>query len=1321
MPETYDLTQLDPNTFEHMVNSLALCVLGAGHTGFGPGSDGGRDGYFEGKAPYPSETDQWSGRWYIQCKFHKPHLSKDPQKWLLERIQEEIDEFKKTDSKRTWPNNWIIATNIDPSGAPMTGAFDQARKLVSEANSKLRNRFHIWGGRKILGLLSLHSEISSYYKHFLTPGHILTTIYEELKDARAEVDTIIRFLIVKHFDEQKYTKLEQAGYSADTRPGIHRLFVDLPFRANDYELQGLATAYLVQTSAKCHRVDVNQVDTKEWRLWRHFPSRARVWFLRGGPGQGKSTIGQYFCQIQRAALILQKDAPSVLPREKAIALEIKEEAEKTGFWPTVPRIPINIELKDFAQWYGQRKKSDARGVLTYLAEKISTNVEQPVLVGTLKRALGTRSWVVVFDGLDEVPQDVKDLVATEISSFIDGIVLETDADVLAVCTSRPQGYSGQFSDLDGPTIDLISLSSDLALKCAKPVIELGRSEKEAREFFQTLTTSIQSNSVRELMTTPLQAHIMAVVVRDGGRPPERRWQLYTNFYQVIKKREANRDLPDKRLAKLLREENQLLKSVHNRLGFVLHARAETSEGAQTHLNKGEFKELVADAVSQMMESDIDTTINVLMDATTERLVLVNTPDDGNHVRFDIRPLQEFFAAEFLYESVKANDLRQRLELIAGDSHWREVMHFLLSALVENDRKTELSVAIQVLEHLNEGDDESCPRSLNRRLGRGALLAARLFQEGVLEQDRRIRQQFRRCLEPIEGFTDAKSLEVLLQVHQPNSFSWLINFLVDCLRESNRSENVGAAIVLSIILSDDHVLVDELKNLLHSAPPNYTAIVIDSVHNYTARKRKPETQSWFLEFIIEVLTKDSWASLGESAIKACLKLLKINGTHLTAIAKANDFSLFEIELLNEVISYEPSNNDTGVDNDYGIIKCKFFTHDWTTKTFNCGSWTRPLPRTIKKKGILEVAFRIIQFAQKRSLRALNSIIDIIKYNPDVISALPRHLFAYLPFDEYSKTSDQIDQLRLLSNKDFQSLMNKGFIGHRRVYRPSKPVDFGSEFTISQWKDLLEDSPTTALLLWGESVWNNISKPRPTSLDNIEIINDLVDKIVTSPWVLLNRINIFGRLLAKATPRKAELRRALIVASSDSVDTSSQWYGEFHPFKVNLPSEASLIPHLLYYLINFAESEIYLDWIPTMRRKTTPKLSEIVNKLVGPSKAIDKIANDTNISPHIRVAAAFISLLRNEDCDSLKSSQSVLLDNYTPEIKNWYFTAIRFYLSRFCPKQNPTANIVAGNALEFSREHYKNRQELDGLLRLWRESSYAPIQNTNAQKAWLVGSR
>ena len=172
---------------------------------------------------------------------------------------------------------------------------------------------------------------------------------------------------------------------------------------------------------------------------------------------------------------------------------------------------------------------------------------------------------------------------------------------------------------------------------------------------------LQSLSIAEIMTTPLQSHIMAVVVRDGGKPPERRWQLFSNFYQVIKKREANRKLPDRRLSKLLLEGDKLLKVVHNRLGFELHSRAETSKGAQTSLKKAEFQMIVQSIVEQLQDDDVEETVSALMEATTDRLVLVHTPDIGDEVRFDIRPLQEFFAGEYLSRVHKCHAARRTHE------------------------------------------------------------------------------------------------------------------------------------------------------------------------------------------------------------------------------------------------------------------------------------------------------------------------------------------------------------------------------------------------------------------------------------------------------------------------------------------------------------------------------------------------------------------------------------------------------------------------------------------------------------------------------------
>jgi hypothetical protein len=238
MFDNNSLSHLDPHTFAHLVNSLALRELGAGLSEFGPGSDGGRDGYFEGKAPYPSSEEQWSGIWYIQSKFHRPSLSRDSQKWLLNEITSELTAFKETNSKRKWPDIWIVATNIDPSGVPESGAFDASRKIVQKARSKLSKRFHIWGGAKILKLLVKHPDIADRFGHFLTPGNILTQLNNALDDGRATVKAILQHLIAKQFNDNRLTKLEQAGSQADARPTIHQLFIDLPFICKHHNLSG---------------------------------------------------------------------------------------------------------------------------------------------------------------------------------------------------------------------------------------------------------------------------------------------------------------------------------------------------------------------------------------------------------------------------------------------------------------------------------------------------------------------------------------------------------------------------------------------------------------------------------------------------------------------------------------------------------------------------------------------------------------------------------------------------------------------------------------------------------------------------------------------------------------------------------------------------------------------------------------------------------------------------------------------------------------------------------------------------------------------------
>jgi hypothetical protein len=340
---SYELTRLDSHNFEHLVNALTLRVMGAGYTGFGPGPDGGRDGFFEGSAPYPSVSDNWSGRWYVQSKFHAANLSKDSQKWLLKQIKLEIEAFSQADSKRKIPDNWIIATNIDPSGVSETGCFDAAKTLVKEFSPNLSKRFHIWGGRKILDLLASNPEVSAYYYDFLTPGNILKKLFEYFEDNQANIDEIIRYLIVSQLSEQQYTKLEQAGSSVDNRPGIQRLFTDIPFQVQPESQKCMAAETLVKAMAAVHRITSFSTRDPAWQNWSRAPERARAWFIRGGPGQGKSTLTQYAAQIQRAAFVLNNPSLNPSPAQVEIAREIKEFSSAQSLWTEYPRVPVTVQ------------------------------------------------------------------------------------------------------------------------------------------------------------------------------------------------------------------------------------------------------------------------------------------------------------------------------------------------------------------------------------------------------------------------------------------------------------------------------------------------------------------------------------------------------------------------------------------------------------------------------------------------------------------------------------------------------------------------------------------------------------------------------------------------------------------------------------------------------------------------------------------------------------------------------------------------------------------------------------------------------------------
>lgn len=1397
MNTNHQLDNLNAYSFQHMVNDLAMRVLGPGLTVFASGADGGRDAFFEGEAPYPSTEDKWSGVWYIQSKFRESRSSqssKTDSQWLLEQIKDEITAFKDSRRGRRKPDALIIATNVNPTAVAEKGSFDRANALIEEFDSNLAKQFHIWGKDKIISLLETHKDIANRYGHFLTSGEVLSELFKNIQDSTASHSEILRYLIVDQFSESFHAKLEQAGSSDDERPGIHELFVDIPFafeeKGKSFKKRNIAKE-IVKASQKPHSscaLDemMNQLEKLDKTL-----GRERVWFLRGGPGRGKSTIGQYFCQIQRASLILNKQM-KVRPTDRTRAEEIKKlssnlleeggasvETRDTSitsyeddfravtaelgydddyedddyddsvlYWTDTARIPIALELQNFAAWFHKKEKSDEntpRGVLSFLAETIGRRLEANVSAKQLKGMLAQDSWVAVFDGLDEVPNDVKDDVASEVVYFINEVTFAIGADILCICTSRPQGYSGQFSELDCRTVDLIDLSPSMALQCAKPILGHNRSTEEAEKSTQVLKSAIiSSESVRELMKTPLQTHIMAVIVRSGERPPERRWKLFSDFYKVIRKREAAKDNLDAAVKDLIINKDVLLRRVHNNLGFLLHAKAEESNGDTSALSKVEFQELVENIVSEMEEYDIEETTKTVMEAATERLVLVNTPDDGQYYRFDVRQLQEFFAAEFIYENVSSDELRNRLEIIAGDSHWREVVYFVISALIEQVRITDFNNAVFVLSDLDEG--ENGINVFNRKMARGIHIVLRLLLEGVLEQDKSLRNKVKDLVKnSVVASFEVSWVVPLAHSRHDNSKIWLARLLIESVERLAGREAVGAVLALLALPIENKNVGAEAENALTGyfesnwKETHFGFILEEYTLKYEYAFSASKTSNLLVKFLINIVLSEKMFEMKMNYLKRALGILRdINqANRLRAMLAEHDVlkdefsqALFEVVLSDPAEGGKSFKKTGGGDNDpavfsvamyeYNMEKYKSIIENHKTKIINY--------KTDKSKGVIFIINNMLKFYINKEFKISLSdeIIEFCRVvNPLFLS---QHGRAISPKRLTEMLSNKPERENFLKSFDGLDSDKKRLLYQHHGYLPYPKFEMSPE-------QLLDSANL------GE-VFSNTPQGVGVFLSRYFLIAERNDKIIEYQKALVTLLGIRDWLREPDTLAVCpEIWGFLIEAFAEEEDIGLRQRMKsairevnlnrvnhnpfltrvnFKPFSLSLKEESMFLPmfavgifgydqhrfSMAARLIESADTQ-YSYFNRRQRKEQTIRDIFDVNDLV-------EVFHGDDIKPNVAAASLLFILVICGEQQKTTWLQK-LPEIYAQNVHEALVGALIGYLSGFEDSQNKEIQSILGNTIKsvdiFSEKKFEE------LLNEWREISSMPVTKHGLAQNWL----
>lgn len=513
--------------------------------------------------------------------------------------------------------------------------------------------------------------------------------------APATVDPrLIQWLAVQALHERD-ARLVDGGAEADDRIELAHVFIDLPVavapsgrRTSPSNATGMAALLgaLTQTSGGMRSL------------------------LVGGPGSGKSTLTTMLAQVLRLPLLDAHHAhlPPALQKlwsQARVELSALVAREK---WPTPGRaLPLRVNLPALARWMASHRDGDepllwqhlaARAVEELAARDLSWEVT-PAQLRQAVRDAGPVAWIL--DGLDEVPRTAG---RAEVIEAVRDVVCEQSESIAGiVVATRPQGYEGEFDELDAMT--LLPLPAGLAREYGERLIRTWAQRASASDVADRLRgmhDEFAKPEVAALLQTPLHTTIAAVLVAGRGTLPKSRYLLFKEYFGTVLRRELRKPIDHK----VTDEDEDLLRTLHAQAGLLLHVRAQAQHGARASLRRRELSELLVAIYGDLGYEGDERREKVarLLRFAAERLVLLIHDVQGEY-SFGVRSLQEFFAAEALMDG-DADVLAGRLDAVVRASHWSNVVAFVVSryalATSPTDRTKALKFTVERCVALNRG-------------------------------------------------------------------------------------------------------------------------------------------------------------------------------------------------------------------------------------------------------------------------------------------------------------------------------------------------------------------------------------------------------------------------------------------------------------------------------------------------------------------------------------------------------------------------------------------------------------------------------------------
>ena len=674
----YNYEALNEQSFQKLVQALIVAMYPQAQCLPVAQPDGGRDAILHDPDVHKP------GFVVFQVKYSRDPHTKTARDAIGSVVSSERDKVRELEKRGA--TKYILITNVKGTAHLDTGSIDRTNEELSES---LCIPSYVWWRDDIDRRLDREPEIRWRYAEILPATDILPLLIKRIGEPREPRYTrTIKSYIATQYANDRDIKFKQI----ELKRSLIDLFVDLPIRLKQRRKGPNRThdsslimeprdlePYLRRFDAnEDHRTgDPQLVDDQRLAaaLLLQMPLRKGVtrFVLEGAPGQGKSTVTQYLCQVNRLRVL-----------DKSRELERVGNDYRSG----MIRAPLRLDLRDYAVWINGRHPYSADGVIpasvrsnpsleSFLAMQISwESGASPITEDELLQFLERSHCVIVLDGFDEVADiDTRTRLVGEIGSAAVRFDVHAGS-VQMIVTSRPAAFANSpgFPESDWIHVELEDLGEQTIIGYAeKWTVAQGLNSQERKMVLSTLSAKMEQPHLRDLARNPMQLSILLHLIHVQGEAlPEKRTTLYEEYMKLFFNREAEK-------SSIVRDHRELILAIHGVLAWELQIQAENGQGA------GSFtKEELQREIRQYLESEEHKPdlVDPLLAGTVERVGALVSRLEGTF-EFEVQPLREYFAARHLYKTAAyspqgrslSGTRPDRFDALIRNSYWTNVTRF----------------------------------------------------------------------------------------------------------------------------------------------------------------------------------------------------------------------------------------------------------------------------------------------------------------------------------------------------------------------------------------------------------------------------------------------------------------------------------------------------------------------------------------------------------------------------------------------------------------------------------------------------------------------